>query len=389
MSRSDVPFRVVDDVDLTTQDLVAWSGAPASPDASDRVSLYLPTHRAGREVTQDPVRLRQLIGLARAEAGEGELLAAIGTFVQDRSLRGHGVMGLALLVDRTGATAIRLSEPPAELVVVSDRFHLKPLIAAIGRRLAFDVLALGRHRVRLVRVDGSRAVEAEVPGLPTSMTDALRWDDREPQLQSHAAGRIGAGRVAAAFHGQGGTGDAREADLDRYLRLVDRPVVAHRSGSTRPLVLAGVDEIVAAYRRLTSCAHLADAHIGGSPDQLRAAELADRGRRFVRPSTAAAEHEAREAFLAGAAATVDTVEQAVIAAAAGRVTSIFVPADRASWGRYHPGHRRLDEHDERQAGDHDLTDVAATETLRHGGLAFVVPASEVPGGGTAAATLRY
>jgi hypothetical protein len=27
--------------------------------------------------------------------------------------------------------------------------------------------------------------------------------------------------------------------------------------------------------------------------------------------------------------------------------------------------------------------------MRHGGLAFVVPANDIPGGGTAAATLRY
>jgi hypothetical protein len=33
--------------------------------------------------------------------------------------------------------------------------------------------------------------------------------------------------------------------------------------------------------------------------------------------------------------------------------------------------------------------VAATETLRHGGQAFVVPSGDLPGVGTAAATLRY
>jgi hypothetical protein len=33
--------------------------------------------------------------------------------------------------------------------------------------------------------------------------------------------------------------------------------------------------------------------------------------------------------------------------------------------------------------------VAAIEALRHGGQAFVVPASDIPGGGTAAATLHF
>jgi hypothetical protein len=282
-----------------------------------------------------------------------------------------------------------LSELTAELTVVSDRFHLKPLVAALARRVEFDVLAISRHSVRLVTVVGSRAVEARVPELPTSMPEALRWDDREPQLQSHSGNRAGRGQVTAAFHGQGSANDSSDVDLDRYLHLVDHAVSHHRSGSTRPLVLAGVDDIVGVYRKLTRCAHVIDDHVAGNPDQLRTDELADRARGFVPPSDADAESTARESFLAAAAATVDTVEQAVIAAAAGQVASVFVPADQECWGRYRAGHHVLEEHDTRGPGDHDLADVAATETLRHGGVAFVVPASDIPGGGTAAATLRY
>ncbi len=106
-------------------------------------------------------------------------------------------------------------------------------------------------------------------------------------------------------------------------------------------------------------------------------------------SIAASTSSTRDAFLAGAVATVDEVEPAVIAAVAGQVASIFVPVDREYWGRYRPGHRVLEERDTREPGDHDLADVVASETLRHGGMAFVVPASEIPGAGTAASPLRY
>jgi hypothetical protein len=386
MKGFDAQLRMIDEIDLTDDDLGTWSATSSS---SDLVSIYLPTHEAGREVTQDPVLFRRLVANAAEEGAERELLAACEHLVGDREFWAHGSAGLAVLAGPDGTTAVRLSEPTAALAVVSDRFHLKPLVAALGRRVAFDLLAMSRHSVRFVDVTGTRAVEIEVPGLPTSMPEALQWDDREPQLQSHAGSRQGRGEVAATFHGQGGGSDARDVDLDRYLHLVDRAVADHRSGSTRPLVLAGVEEIVGVYRKLTRCAHVLDDHVAGNPDQLRPAELADRARRFVPPSTADAERTARESFLAGAAATVRTIEQAVIAAAAGQVASIFVPADREYWGRYQPGHRVLKEHETREPGDHDLADVAATETLRHGGLAFVVPASDTPGDGTAAATLRY
>jgi hypothetical protein len=386
MNGFDAPVRTLDEIDVTVDDLGTWSATSSS---SDLVSIYLPTHRAGREVSQDPVLFRQLVANAAEEVAERQLLAAAERLVGDRVFWAHGSAGLAVLAGPDGTTAIRLSEPCGALAVVSDRFHLKPLVAALGRRVEFDVLAMSRHSVRFVDVTGSRAVETEIPGLPTSMPEALRWDDREPQLQSHSGGRSGGGQVAAAFHGQGGSTDTRVADLDRYLHLIDHAVADHRSGSTRPLVLAGVDEIVAVYRKLTRCAHVLDGHVAGNPDQLRPEELADRARRFVPPAAAESERTARDSFLAGTAATVRTVEQAVIAAAAGQVASIFVPADREYWGRYRPGRRVLEEHDVRGPGDHDLADVAAAETMRHGGLAFVVPANDIPGGGTAAATLRY
>jgi hypothetical protein len=386
MNGHDTPLRVLDEVDLVAADITAWSAASGPPEL---VSLYLPTHRAGREVAQDPVLFRRLVARAAEEVTDGEVLASATRLVDDREFWAHGSAGLAVLAGADATTAIRLSEPTAEQAIVSDRFHVKPLVAALARRVEFDVLAISRHSVRLVSVDGSRAVETEVPELPTSMPDALRWDDREPQLQSHSGNRTGGGAVAATFHGQGSANDTRDVDLERYLHLVDHAIAAHRSGSTRPLVLAGVDDIVGAYRKVTRCHHVVDDHVAGNPDQLRAEELAERARRFVPPAAAEAEQAARESFLAGATATVRTVEQAVIAAAAGQVASIFVPADREYWGRYRPGHRVLEEHDTRGPGDHDLADVAAAETLRHGGLAFVVAQSDIPGDGTAAATLRY
>ena len=386
MNGIDTQLRVIDEVDLNDDDLATWSATSSS---SELVSIYLPTHRAGREVAQDPVLLRRLVANAAEEVARGELLAAAARLVDDREFWAHRSAGLAVLAGPDGTTAIRLSGPTRDLAVVSDRFHLKPLVAARARRVEFDVLAMSRHSLRFVDVTGSRVVEVEVPGLPTSMSEALRWDDSEPQLQGHSGSRAGGGRVTATVHGQGSTSDARDVDLDRFLHMVDHAVADHRSGSTRPLVLAGVDDIVGVYRKLTRCAHVLDDHVAGNPDHLRAAELADLARRFVPSSAADAERTARESFLAGAAATVRTVEQAVIAAAAGQVASIFVPADREYWGRYRAGHHQLEEHETRGPGDHDLADVAAIETLRHGGLAFVVPASDIPGGGTAAATLRY
>jgi len=385
MTRSALPIRFLPDQDLSIDEVVALAGAGTS----QRVSLYLPTHAAGRDVAQDPIRFRGLIKLAAEETEDPATLDAVRELADDAEFWAHGSAGLGVLADEEGATAIRLSAEVGELAVVSDRFHLKPLLVALTNATRFEVLALSQHAVRLVGASESVATELDVPDLPSGMPEALQWDDRERQLQSHSAGRTVGGQVTAGFHGQGGRGASGVADIQRFLQMVDRAVAGHRRDSTLPLVLAGVDELVAAYRRVTRCQHVVDGHIPGNPEQLRADDLADRARPLVQPLASDKEQRARESYLAGTAATVDTVEQAVIAAAAGQVASIFVPADEDCWGRYRPGHSLLVEHDVREPGDHDLADVAATETLRHGGDVFVVPLDGVPGGGTAAATLRY
>lgn len=385
MTRTSAPsISTWTDAEFTVDELVTLTG----PEPSGRVSVYLPTHRSGREAGQDAVRLRHLLRSAAEEITDGDLLTTVRALEEVDTMLPPGFAGAALLVETGAARVVGLAEPVRELWTVSDRYHLTPLIQAIQRRLEFDILALSRQAARVVRVTGSRAEPLPVPDLPAGMADALRWDDRERQLQSHAAGRTGAGTVAAAFHGQGGSADTRLADLERYLHLVDHAVGSARAGSERPLVLAGVDDIVAVFRRVTRCSKLVDGHIAGNPDQRSDDELADRARPLVPRPTAAAEQRARDAFLAGAAATVDTVEQAVVAAAAGQVETLFVAADRPTWGRYRDGHTLIERHDERQPGDHDLTDVAASETLRHRGTVHLVD-DDVPGGGTAAAVLHF
>jgi hypothetical protein len=356
---------------------------------TERVSLYLPTHPAGREADQDPIRFRNLLRLARAELGDAGLSAPAERLASDPTFWAHGTAGLGVLIDSGGLTAVRLADPVEELVVVSDRFHLKPLLAAAHRARECHVLALSRHAVRLLHATRGTVDEVAVPELPAGIDDALRWDDRERQLQSHATGRVGSGSATAAYHGQGGGNEQHESDLRRYVQVIDRAVSAHLGDARVPLVLAGVDELVAVYRASTHHRHVVAGAIGGNPDHVEDRDLAARAMELLEPAVDTAEERARDRFLSARHATVGTVEQAVVAAEAGQVESLFVPHDAACWGRFRPGHTALTEHDERRPGDHDLADVAAVETLRHGGEVFLVRAADVPGEGTAAATLRY
>ncbi|MBN1137486.1 MAG: hypothetical protein JXM73_12935, partial [Anaerolineae bacterium] len=115
-----------------------------------RVSIFVPTHRTGRETRQARIRLKNL--LAQAE----ERLAAAGLrapeikaqlepasrLVQDSLFWQRQSDGLAIFLAAETARHYRLPLDFEELVVVADRFYVKPLLPLLSGDGRFYVLAL-------------------------------------------------------------------------------------------------------------------------------------------------------------------------------------------------------------------------------------------------------
>jgi len=85
----------------------------------------------------------------------------------------------------------------------------------------------------------------------------------------------------------------------------------------------------------------------------------------------------------------DAIEEALPAAFYGRVESLFVALDQEQWGRFDPATNTLALHTEAESGDVDLLDVAAIQTLLHGGKVYAVERTEMPGDSLVAAVFRY
>jgi hypothetical protein len=369
----------------------------AETTADHCVSVFLPTHRTGPDQAQDPIRLKNLLARAAAELGTlglrgpdaERLLAPVAALREDAAFWAHQDNGLAIYLSGDSMTTYRLPEPLEELVVVSDRFHVKPVIASLATGKAFHVLALSQHEIRLLRGSTVHLTEIEVSDIPNSLAEALWWDDRERQLHSHGADRVGKGRVVATFHGHGGAKDTTKVDLARFFRAVDNGITHVIAGQATPLVLAGVDFLLAIYRSCSRYPRIVGEAIEGNPEQLSADELHAHAWPLVQPILDQDRTTATEQFLAGAALTSSSLPDTLVAAASGRVDTLFVPTDVQLWGTSDSGSQLVDQHESRQPGDRDLLDTAALDTLTHSGTVFAVPAQDIPGAGPLAVTLRY
>jgi hypothetical protein len=361
------------------------------------VSIYLPTHQTGAETAQDSIRLKNLASTAAAElvavgrhtAEVDALLADVTALHNDAMFWAHVGRGLAVLVGPARSRFYRLADPVEELVVVADRFHLRPLLASVESTRAFAVLALSENRIRLLRGDRFGLAEQPLGDVPASMADALRFDDREPQLHSHSAGRVGAGRVTAAMHGQGGHKDAHDADVARFLKAVDAEIIDAIGGRSTPLVLAGVDTIVAHFRHLTGYPRVVDGSVSGNADRRSPGQLHEAAWPLVEAVLAADRDRAMATVRERRAPIVDDLAETLVAANQGRVRHLFVAAGLQQWGSFDPDAHQVKAHAEREAGDRDLIDIAAVATFAHGGNVYVVDANDIPGDAAITAVLRF
>ena len=384
------------------------------------VSIFMPTHRAGPETQQDPIRLKNLLDEAgerltasdrgrdglRAPAARA-LLEPASRLIEDGLFWQRQSDGLAIFVSseiaRMDRYYYRLPFDFEEMVVVADRFHIKPLLPLLSGDGRFYVLALSQQEIRLLQGTRYTVGEVDLEKAPTSLAEALRFDDPERRLQFHTASGPsgGKGERPAMFYGQGAPSQDKKGDILRYFQKLDTGVqelLAGEQGPSKqgpskqgPLVLAGVDYLLPLYREASTYPHLIEEGIEGHPDDLSAKELHRQAWAIVQPRFLEERQVAAERFrqLADTNSASDTLAEIVPAAYYGRVQTLFVALDVQQWGAFDPATNEVRLHQAPEVGDQDLLDLAAVHTFLNGGSVYAVAAEQVPSGGSLAALFRY
>jgi hypothetical protein len=360
------------------------------------VSVFLPTHRVGREVEQAPIRLKNLLReVTEALEADGVrapmielLLTPLRRLLEDGLFWQYQSDGLALFSQLGWWRSFRVPLDLPELAVVADRFHVSPLLPLLTGDGHFFVLALSQNQIRLLEGTRDRLEEVDLPGVPLGVRDALQGEEAQRQLQVYVADR---GGVAARgiFHGHGSPGDVQEERVLRYFRKVDRALREVLAGERAPMVLAAVEHLAPIWREVTTYPHMVDQTLVGSPEGLSPQQVHARAWAVVEPLFLQAQREAAARYdrLAGTGLTSKDPREIIRAAEDGRVDTLFVarhpagPAGVSGVGS-----------DPSPNGDRALRDLlerATVTTLVKGGAVYLLPSGAVPVGGSAAAVFRY
>ena len=367
------------------------------------LSLYMPTFHVESELSQNTIRLKNLLTKARQqlkEAGHtnGEATALLDPFAPYLNQpTGWGPVSEGLAAFATPATSyfFRVPLDVEELALVNNHFHLKPLFPLLATNNRYYVLALSQNRVQLFEGTHEALHAIESKEIPKSLVDALGYEEEERSLQSHIGASAG-NRQDAVFHGHGVQNDDKksspQSELRRFFQRIDEGVQEVLGNDKAPLILAGVEYYLPIYREANGYGHLiTDQIIRGNPDHLSAKQLHESSWAIVEPLFQESQKEKKDQFhqLSQRDSMASTDLQEILPAAIySRVDTLFVPIGAHQWGQYNRDSNTVTLHEKQESGDEDLYDLAAVHTYLNGGSVQALQAENMPVENGLAATFR-
>ncbi|MFC3606402.1 baeRF3 domain-containing protein [Stutzerimonas tarimensis] len=366
------------------------------------LSLFQPTHRSFPEREQDPIRYKHLVRqLEDALKAQGygdttELLKPFKALVDSVDFWNFNRDGLAIFGAPGYFQIFRLPRPVPELAVANDRMHVKPLLRIAQSSDRYQILAVTLEAITLYEGNRDGISEVQlVEGVPKTIQDALGHDLTEktqsgfPQGYSRASERGDSMQLEA-----GGAGRQAEVDRDRerFFREIDRAVLEHYSRpSGLPLILAGLPEHQAVFRRLTHNEHLLPTGIENDPSLMKPDQLREKSWAVMQPVYL----KRLSGFIDqygeshGQGLATDQIEEIGHSIVEGRVATLLVEAERAIPGQTDPSQGKAMPASEQSANTPDLLDELTVWAFEHGGDVVVVPKERMPTQTGVAALYRY
>ena len=270
-------FMEVMSVQLQLRSLLAESQAPA-------VSIFVPTHRAGQEIRQDPIRLknlvrqaeRQLINEGTRPAEARHLLEPVAALVEDAAFWRHQAEGFAVFRSPDVFRTYRVPFPVGEFVAVSDRFYINPLLPLLINETRFYVLALSQKAVRLLDCTRDGVVPVLLSDVPQDI-EQTQPEGPTAHLRRHSLPM--GGPEGGRFHAHGvGTEDVDMINVKRYFQQAEDGLRQRLAGERVPLILACVEYLAPIYREVSTYRFVLEEIVAGNPDGVPDDELQRKAR---------------------------------------------------------------------------------------------------------------
>lgn len=347
------------------------------------ISIYLPTTPVSRETDLSRTSLGNLIKKAVAQleaAGFNKqrltlLEEQFADLLADDEFWNYQANSLAILATPESIRTYRMANKLSDIMEVSDRFHLKPLLRAITFPHAAHILALSEKAVRLIEVSADLpAREVEVANLPTDAATA--------------GGKAANKNYTGTGHRHGAQG--QDFYLTRFVRKVDAALRPILTGSDRPLILATTKPLEALFRSVSAIPALSTA-ISGNPERLSESDLAAAARPVLDAHYVEQIQDFHSLFeeRAGQKRTTTDISDAARLATFGGIDSLLVDIDGVIDGLVDDETGEVTFATEGDANNYGIVDEITGHALRTSAKVMAVRKADIPGEHDLAVISRY
>lgn len=357
------------------------------------VTIGMAVEGGGPLAKQDPIRYRNLLrkvddlfdSRATEDARREAMMQPLREIADRHDVFNAGARGLVVFASPRRVEHWHLPVPIEEVARVDERPYLEPLIPLVTDPVHFYVITLSLRQARVLEC--SRFVARELPlpkGTPTRMEDAAGWEVRQDSLQLRQDVR------QTMFHGHGAGKDDRDADIEKYVRELDRGLWEAITHKDSPVVMITSERIEPLFRDHTRLPNVVEPFLHGSVEHTSDAEIHARALELVAPRFEKAVEQAKERLLdlLGTGNATSQIGELVIAAADGRIDTLFVREGAMVPGTYDADAHTVSVGDGRPDTT-DLLDRASTDVFLSGGRVYRLSSERMPVTAEAAAILRY
>jgi hypothetical protein len=356
-------------------------------------TITLPTHKTGEEAKQDPIRYKNLLNktadkLSQKGLKEREIksyLEEAYKLLQNQSFWVHIDHGLVVFISENKTDIYQVPYSVNEMTYVNDHILITPLLPMISLQGVYAVLAVSRQNIRLLECTRNECTDITPEDVPRSLESYYDDMPNAPvQFHTRASGE------KAMFFGHGaGKEDEKEA-VEQFLGKVENSITPILNRKKIPLVVIGLEENVAMYKKANRYNRLIDDVVNSNPDQLSEADLQKGGWEKVKNYFLKDLYEAKELFKdASNEFTSNNLTEIIKSTVMGKTDTLFVSTNEMSWGHYNSENNEIEYSTRSENGSMDLINWTAIKAIEKGGQVYALPKEEMPYKVPAAALFRF
>jgi hypothetical protein len=385
---------VVESPSLTTREIKEFAGA-----SGPWITIFLPTDVPGGRKKSLSARLEKALQSAEEKLRDRQL-----TLEQIHRLTDAVKNAGPRLEEEAQQRSLVLFRSPDEMrtfwlpesldstVVVAENVYIRPFLKNIEGEMVFYILALSQKDVRLLRCNEHSSEEVDTKDYFTpNLSDYLAFKKPDHVLENRITAGPGVGAGTGVMFTTGTEAERKDEYLAHFFRQVNDGLVGLLRGQERTLVvLCGVQEALALYRRVNAWSNTPQEGVHGAPNGLKGGEMHARALDILKRTKEReledilAQHDRQAGEIAQAG-----VNDIVRFAHEGRVLHLFVAEQANVLGHFDAGQFRSRAHQTDRPGDEDLINAAAVQTLLRGGRVHELPQARVPGNRPMACIARY